>query len=217
MLDFTWLGQPKRLVAIGTQTVPGIPFPVPVPPAGISPQVGLQAIAALQKAATACPSIAAPNGPLQHAAMAFATFAAVSVSLQGTGEESLATLEEQLDAMCPAWRTAVPGQAPATPSFPPFSHPLSGLLNQLVLLLGAAASTGDLSQLPALAQQATGMGLPKTSEQITRLVENPPVAPDETAPPPEEPPPASEKKGMGGAAVIAVVLIAGTVLFFAVK
>jgi hypothetical protein len=84
-----------------------------------------------------------------------------------------------------------------------------------VLLLGAAASTGDLSQLPALAQQASGMGLPKTSAQITRLVENPPVAP-ETPPPPEGEKATSEKKGMG-AAVIAVVLIAGTVLFFAVK
>lgn len=196
--------------------IPFLPFSLPAFPAGIDPAVSLQAIAALQSAATACPSLAQPNSDLHHAAMAFATFAAVSVALDGNGQEALATLQEQLNAMCPAWRTTVPGVP--MPGAPPPSHPISGLLNQLVLLLGAAATTGDLTQLPALAQQAEQASLPETAVQINRLVENPPVAQEaaqesgaegDTA--------AAGKKGIGGAAIAAVVVIGGAILYFVMK
>jgi LysM domain len=202
----------------GVTQPPLLPFTLPPFPAGVSPAVSLQAIAALQQAATACPSLAAPNSSLHHAAMAFATFAAVSVALGGDGAEALATLQEQLNAMCPDWRTTVPGP-PQLPDVGAIQSPVIPLLNQLVLLLGAAASTGNLNQLPALAEQAQQASLPKTAEQITRLVENPPVAKDAA----QESGAGSgsttseTKSSYGAAAYVAAVVIGGTILYFALK
>lgn len=192
------------------QNIPRLPFPLPPIP-GAQPALVLVAINNLTKAGVACPDLAVVNGPLQHAAMAFSAFATVSIAMGGSGQENLDMLEEQLDNLCPQWRSTSPEQpVPGGGAPPPLQAPrVANLLAQLVLVLAGGATT--LSQLPAVADAATSAGLPKLSGNIKQFAaaqgvgEEPPIGPPPEPPTTEAPP--KKKKGIGGLALVALAVV----------
>lgn len=207
--------------------IPNIPFPLPQIP-GASPALLLRAIDALSKAGAACPQLATVGGPLQHAATAFAAFAALSISLGGDGSENLAALEQQLDALCPTWRSTSPS-APVPmpgPALPAASGDVATILTRLTVALTA----GAFQQLPDLATQATSIGLPLLAQEINRFAAQhtggtpgEPPGPPPDAQPPGEPPsvppteeaPKKKKSNMGlvlGAAALVGVAVVVTAL-----
>lgn len=166
---------------------PNLGFPTPAM-AGVPAAVASKAMDAINQAAAACPDIAVADGPLQHAAAAFAVFAAMATATGGNPDANLDALRTELDKLCPQWRTKAPGDTPVIDAPPaPTTRPeVSDLLSRIVLALASAA----LGALPDLYRQAKDMGLQDVAEQIRAYAEGAgaPIPDTEKPPPPEDVP-----------------------------
>ena len=170
-------------------TIIGVPFPTPAMP-GVPAGIVASAIDSIQKAAAACPGLAAPNSALQHALSVFGVFAALSVAQGLSPDGNLDVLHAELDKLCPQWRGTQPGAPPppAPPAPPPAQADVAELLGQVALALAGAATTA----LPGLFAKANEVGLPGLAEQIRQYAEQSgtPI-PGAEPPPPKEPPPST--------------------------